>query len=144
MSRKTSVRTSTIPGAGFGCFAEMDFEAYDVVTEYGGVIITEEDNKKNRSDFVFRCSDGTRYDACIVLNPLQEQGRFINDARGTENENNCTWYECKHVTPPMLYILASKSIKKGEELFIPYGEEYWENRQDDPLKKTESPLPNCT
>lgn len=136
MNKKCSVKPS--PVAGFGLFAERDFIPGEIVTRYGGVFITEEDFHKFPSEYVYKCTDGSRTDASVVMYPMDEQGRWLNDARGTLFENNCGWYE----SLPDLFVVTFKDVKKGEEFFINYGDQYWERRSDDPnLKKKECAVP---
>lgn len=132
LSIEPKVLPSSIPGAGFGLFATRDYDQGDFVTRYGGVEITEEDHIKNhhRSEYVIRTRSGALIDAVVVLHPLKEKGRWINDARGTKFLNNCFWYERNR---GLLFVLTLSPVKMGEEFFIDYGDKYWENRPDDPI-----------
>jgi hypothetical protein len=123
-------------GIQMGLFATQDFDEGDYVTEYGGVLITEDDFKKNHSEYVIRSFDGSFWDAAVVSEPFREQGRWINDARGTDYEYNCAWEDDHEEEPPRpLFVVTTKPVKKGEEFFINYGNQYWETREDDPLKQ---------
>lgn len=134
----TQVRTSTIPGIGFGLFATRDYDKWEFVTEYGGVKITEEDHNANRSEYVLKGFDGELWDASIVLYPFSEQGRWINDARGTTNQYNTFWRSGDDRSPR---VVTMAPVAAGQEFFINYGEEYWKHREDDPMKRKELDKP---
>jgi len=55
-----------------------------------------------------------------------ELGRYANDAAGfvrVEGIRNNSKYEVRKGVP---YIVATRKIKAGEEIFVGYGKEYWE------------------
>lgn len=135
-SRKQYCKVKPSPIQGMGLFATKNFKEEEFVTLYGGVEITEEDQKNNPSEYVIKDFDGKLWDASIVMYPLSEMGRWINDGRGTPHGNNCRWnrFHTLHDGQSLLGVVTIKPIREGEEFFINYGPSYWEHREDDPLK----------
>ena len=69
---------------------------------------------------------------CAGGDPLHHDpfrcGHLINDARGTEHQNNCTFQMI--LDGIMVCITATKEISPGEELFMSYGDSYWDARRE--------------
>ena len=53
-------------------------------------------------------------------------GHMINDPRGTANKANCV--ECPIGRGALVGILSLRMARRGEELFLNYGEPYWRSR----------------
>ena len=111
---------------GHGVFAEEDLPAGGFIGIYGG-IVRERAAVKDR-DYTWAypglTPEGKRIvlDAAIKGNEL----RFVNDGRDPNCIMRCIigkdgfWYVC---------YLAAKDIKKGEQLLISYGPNYWDTRK---------------
>lgn len=137
------VKKSLIPGAGMGLFATSTFKRGDRVIEYTGEIITwAECQKRNEALdgvglYYFYVSDRKCIDAQNVPESL---ARYANDAAGfvrLPGFRNNSRFEVIKGKP---YIIASRNIKPGEEIFVAYGKEYWDamraNGFDPNQKKT--------
>jgi SET domain len=105
------VRTSTIPDAGLGVFTNEDIIACEHIDFYTGDRMSFPISK-----YYFQIKDGNGIDAgsyprCYMA--------MIND--GFE-KNNCKFT----VKDKQVSVWSIRDIKKGEELFVSYGDEYWE------------------
>jgi hypothetical protein len=116
-------KTSTVPGAGHGVFATRHFYPGDLITiySYSKIISSKEmpDLKgKLEYDYVLTCGDLSK---CFVGLTVPELGKglgsFIN-APGSSREVNCKFKYDKTLNTP--YIVATKHIWKGTELFMSY------------------------
>jgi len=110
---------------GHGIFAETDFSIGDFIGEYTGVIEnrTLVHDKDYAWSYPITTLDGTRsiLDAKYKGNEL----RFINDGL----EPNCqVQYLIGNDNLWHVIYIASKDIKKGEQLLVSYGPAYWESR----------------
>ena len=135
------VKKSKIPGAGKGLFAKEMFKRNDKVIEYTGEIITwKECQKRNEALdgvglYYFYVSDKKCIDAQNVPESL---ARYANDAAGFVRlpgfRNNARF----EVIKSKPYIIASRNIKPGDEIYVSYGKEYWDAMRAngfDPNKK---------
>jgi hypothetical protein len=131
---------SLLPNAGRGVFCTRNFEKNDIICEYSGTVC-----KGLSKDFRYRAKlgslnviDGYRFlDNQTYINP----GSMINDAKDikgyncyfylskeqSENRKKNTHFENKGFrTPLRLFVVASKDIAKGSELYLSYGKTYWD------------------
>jgi uncharacterized protein len=123
------VKKSRIPGAGKGLFAKEVFKRGDRVIEYTGEIVTwAECQRRNEAldgvgMYYFYVSDKKCIDAQHVPESL---ARYANDASGLVRlpgfRNNARF----EVIKSKPYIIASRTIKPGDEIYVAYGKEYWD------------------
>lgn len=135
------VKTSLLldgPGeAGLGLFTTRDRNAWTIVDEYLGDVVSTEDFNQRPSPFAVSISQGrvinsTRSTDCFA--------RFTNDARGTAAENNC-WlvsdrqFGINWARPPYtngnggrVWLMTTRAVHQGEELLVQYGAQYWGSR----------------
>ena len=81
--------------------------------------------KKRLSDYGMEMCGVTVYGDPAVYSP-GACGHMINDPRGTASEANCV--ECPIGGGALVGILTLRMVRKGEELFLNYGEPYWRAR----------------
>ncbi len=123
------IKDSTIPNCGKGLFATAAFKRGDKVVEYTGEIITWKECQKRNEEmkdgfgaYYFYVSDRKCIDAQNVPESL---ARYANDAAGFTRipgiRNNCRF----EVIKSRAYIIASRNLKPGEEIFVAYGKDYW-------------------
>jgi SET domain-containing protein len=121
--RHVFVKRSRLPGAGKGLFANVDFNRGDRITEYAGrkrkwADVKDEDGYNT---YLLRLDRATAIDARLSKSP----GRFANDALGFVRvaglRNNAEY----NIYGDRCFIEATKKIKKGEEIFVGYGREFW-------------------
>ena len=122
------VKPSTIPDSGKGLFTKTPIKKGETVVEYTGEIVTwktcQKRNEKQEGfgGYYFYISEKRCIDAQYDLNAL---ARYANDAAGFSRipgiRNNCRYEVIKNKA----YIVASRNIKPGEEIFVAYGRDYW-------------------
>jgi SET domain-containing protein len=126
MNSDLVVKRSTLPGAGKGLFAKRDIRKGERFVEYGGEIITEGElnrrAEKNVYGYSFYINNRRVIDAYYTPGEL---ARYANDAHGIQRKkgvkNNCSYVIYNH----RCWIMAERTIKAGEEIFVGYGASYW-------------------
>ena len=106
------IKKSNIPEAGLGLFTTIPRQKKDYLTNYKGV----KSATKVQGDYVFK--NGSTYIDAKYTNSCA--GRFINNNR---NGNNNSKFSAARRYP--VTISATKKIKAGDEITVPYGREYW-------------------
>jgi SET domain-containing protein len=127
------LKKSTLPNAGLGLFTDQPFKKGDTIIEYLGEIITWPEalkrDEKGKGGYVFHITNKHCIDAYPQENSL---GKYANDARGfskIKGLKNNSEYETRK---KQAFIIATRDIQAGEEIFVWYGADYWKN-----LKKPE-------
>lgn len=124
---KLKVKKSQLPNAGKGLFTLVPIGKGEKVIEYKGEIIEWKEYKKR----VDNDKDGyllfVNNKKCIdAFNTPQHEARYANDAAGLSKvkgmRNNC-FYD---IVDGRGYIVSSRNIKAGEEIFVSYTKEYWD------------------
>lgn len=122
------IRKSNIPNANLGLFSgPYPFKKGTIIGKYN-----TETNSFKFSTFSNRCEKDDKCYEYVFCDKKSETCwdtkdirssimRFINDSHGTIFKNNC--YFQKKGTD--ILIIASKSIKPFQELYIHYGSNYW-------------------
>jgi hypothetical protein len=127
------VLDSTIPNAGKGLFATRPFRKGEIIEEYKGPIETKEEYDEAPSLYGLEISRGR------VINPINSTdcfARYANDARSQRRNNSQFYSERKYgreLAVPRFYdgsggvafLVATKAIAAGEEIFAKYGGDYW-------------------
>jgi len=119
------VKKSTLPGVGKGLFTEVSIPKGTRITEYKGKMMTWEEAEAEVDDhlgYVFWFSNQRVVDAWKTTKGV---AHFANDAKGVvriAGVNNNSEYE---VEKGRCYIVATKKIPAGAEIFVGYGAEYW-------------------
>jgi SET domain-containing protein len=119
-------KKSQIPKAGLGLFTDSLIKKGQKVVEYLGEIITwpeaEKRDTAGKGGYVYYITEKFCIDA--YKHP-EHLARYANDARGIGRRkgirNNCI-YESRGKRG---YIVATRNIKPGEEIFVWYGTDYW-------------------
>lgn len=116
------VKTSSVPGIGKGLFAKVRIRAEDHIGDYTGEVLTDEEfyakKKYYLSDYnVWVCKD------CWIWGEGKKANyvRFINHSEDPNAElvTSTRWKKAR--------VRAVKAIAPGEEIFMSYGSDYWEN-----------------
>jgi len=135
-----SVRRSTLPGIGSGLFADKDFEVGDLITEFIGNIVHDDSARKladeGRATHIVSAKYGNLNldgSASLRLPHGLGGGHFANDGRfhpvegmpapGTNAKQ--FWREDKSMAITRVFLVATRPIEAGDEIFTTYGEEYW-------------------
>jgi len=153
---KLYVAPSQIPGAGSGLFAKEDLEVGSVACRYVGDIHTVssfravDDNSygiflplhansnpdDEDSDRCWRESlPRPRRDIIVDPSSLERYSdvpaRYINDPR-SESAFNCTFVP--DAVGLCAKVLVTREIRRGDELFVDYGELYWSSKDYEPTR----------
>ena len=123
------IAPSRIPHAGNGVFAKQSIPSDTIIGIYRGEIISEEEyNKNGFRPYALRLQ---KPDGSIIIDG-EKEGNWtsrMNDPRGT-------MYTANVIFEPDGTVKTIQQIEEGEELFINYGESYWETH--DTLEKQKS------
>jgi len=102
-------------GHGLGLFATGPIKKGDVVAEYWGPIVSDEEVLRSRGKYFFELSNNLAINGKYRSNVA----RYINHSCNP----NCKPVE---TSERRIFICAKRTIKPGEELGYDYGKEYWE------------------
>lgn len=128
------VKKSKIKGAGLGLFTTSKIRKGDVIVEYEGENMTWAQACKrykkdiNKAKYIFYVSKKNVVDA---QNTPWALARYANDAEGwikIKGMKNNAEYAVIKKKP---YIVATRKIKAGEEIFVDYQKEYWEAAEEE-------------
>jgi hypothetical protein len=119
------VKQSHIKGAGQGLITARAFKKNERIAGYGGVVLSQEEYAKKPSGY------GIHLNSKEILDGRSTQsgiGRYANACR----KENQLKGECKgnnarlvaNVKAKNASIRTTKAVKKGSEIFIPYGKRY--------------------
>jgi len=132
------IKKSTLKGAGDGLFSDTLIKRGEAIIEYTGEEVTwAECRRRNQKikdgcgAYYFYISERKCIDAQHILDSL---ARYANDAAGLsriEGIKNNSRYEIIKGKP---YIIASRNIKPGEEIFVAYGRAYWNAMRQNEFK----------
>ena len=114
------IKKSTIKNAGFGLFCgSRKIREGEIIAEYSRFDIFLEDCERVKDiTYLYRTEENNCFDAINTNNLI---ARYANDGRSDE-KNNCEFYEFGG----RVFMIATKDIKRGSEIFCDYGENYWD------------------
>jgi SET domain-containing protein len=119
------IQPSNIKNGGSGLFSVQSIPKDTMIGYYKGDILS---GNNKVTDYSFQISskyfiDAKEFPRCYIA--------MINDAHNSQFENNCEFriIEQKIKKNCKICLYSIKDIKKGDELFASYGEEYWTTRQ---------------
>jgi SET domain-containing protein len=112
LHKNAAVRRSAY---GLGLFAAEPVKKHDVVAEYWGEIVTEEEMIRSNGKYFFQLDNGMAIDG----KSRQNVARYINHSCAP----NC---EPQEDGKRRVFIIAKRDIRAGEEFGYDYGKEYWE------------------
>ncbi|HEY1038986.1 MAG TPA: SET domain-containing protein [Bacteroidia bacterium] len=121
------VKKSHLPGAGKGLFTTKAIRKESRIIEYRGEIIGYKEYRRRARKEIDQYLFYVRRDKCIdAIATPQYKARYANDAagitrvKGFRNNSDYLIFEDK------CYIVASRDIKAGEEIFVNYTKPYWD------------------
>jgi SET domain-containing protein len=122
-----TVKTSLLPKAGKGLFTTTAIKKGSKIIEYKGEIIDWKEYEKR----VERDEDGYLFfinkKRCIdAWNTPQHKARYANDAAGLSRVKGLKNNSVYEIEDDKCFIVASKDIAAGEEIFVSYTKEYWD------------------
>ena len=130
-----TVSESTIAGAGNGLFVEKPFDKGEFITWYDGPVINV--NSEERERLTKNYEDWSHLAGIdrhsVIQSPKQPKpgmggGGFINDGNNIFTTPNVKFVPISD--RQCIYIKSLRPIKKGEELFVSYGNDYWKRFHD--------------
>jgi uncharacterized protein len=125
---KLLVRESLIPGSGKGLFTTVDIKKGTPVIQYTGEMLTwNQVQRKYKGDilealYLFHLGPNKWIDAQDLP---KAKARYANDAKGfvkVKSLNNNSEYQ---IIDGKAFIVATRDIKAGEEIFVDYTQGYW-------------------
>lgn len=155
IGRGIKLSFSMIPNSGYGVFTDRDFEKDEVITFYDGSVAPfippKELQSKYRSHARKLTNNYTLYGNYLPgiglidsANAFEREnylpgtggGAWMN-AQLSKKENNSNWFsfetKSRRLDPfsdtnpfhIVILIIATKPIRKNEEIFVSYGQDYW-------------------
>ena len=125
ISRKhLHIKKSQLPNAGKGLFTRVDIRKGDRIVEYKGrhQLWEEVKDQDGHNGYLLRMNRTMAINGLPSKNAL---GRYANDAAGNSRvkglRNNSEYL----IYGKRCFIEATRTIRKGEEVFVSYGREYW-------------------
>lgn len=123
------VKTSRIPNSGKGLFTTSRIRKGDLIVEYKGENMTWAQCMKrygkdiSQAKYLYYVTNKNCVDAQYTP---EELARYANDAEGFSKKkglrNNAEYKNIKGRP----YIIATKNINPGSEIFVDYSGDYWE------------------
>lgn len=120
------VKKSQLPSAGKGLFTTKDIKKGSKIIEYRGEVIDwKEYCKRVKEDKDGYLAFISRKKCIDAYNTPQYKARYANDAEGLIKikgiKNNAEY----QIIDDKVYIVATRDIKAGEEIFVSYSKDYW-------------------
>ena len=117
------IKKSNFKGAGQGAFAKIDIPKGTRLGYYRGKELSPKEYAKLKdSSYAWKIDGPVRY---IDAKPIKTNNklRFINGYKGKSQKKyeNVESYQYRR----QIWYRTIKKVKKGDELIIDYGEEYW-------------------
>jgi hypothetical protein len=134
----TRIKASSVPGAGKGLWAATrDFRPGQIVAHYTGDLVPTAAGGRadgfGGSHYVLELSDAVSLDAARTNTA---DGRMVNDARGSGQRPNCRFSVNQRTKTATLRAL--KPIKKGAEMLVSYGRQFWSRARGGPRQASRS------
>ncbi|HEY0039713.1 MAG TPA: SET domain-containing protein-lysine N-methyltransferase [Flavisolibacter sp.] len=137
LEKELEIKPSAIPEAGKGLFTKCFIPKGTRIVEYKGTITTWNAVKNDPTNaYIYYLKPNHVIDARHHPKSL---ARYVNDAKGlvrSKNRKNNAQFvnDGLHV-----YVVAIRDIKAGEEIFVEYGQKYWDTvRQNMEIDKKNS------
>jgi SET domain-containing protein len=122
-----NVKKSKLKNAGKGLFATVNIEEGNHICLYFGVLVFRDQvyNGYYESDYLLE--DGINDFIIDAADPKSCLGRFVNDSLSLKLTNS----EFQFYKKPFSGVLvATRDIEKGEEIYVDYGIDYWNDKKE--------------
>ena len=121
-----TIKKSRLPGAGKGLYTTKAIKKDNKIIEYRGEIIGYNEYRRRARNEKDQYLFYLRRDLCIdAMHTPQYKARYANDAAGITRlkgvRNNSDYI----IFGDKCFIVASRDIKAGEEIFVDYTKPYW-------------------
>jgi len=122
------IKKSRLPGAGKGLYTTKAIRKDARIIEYRGEIIGNSEyrrrTRREEDQYLFYL----RRDLCIdALHTPQYKARYANDAAGITRMKGIRNNSDYMTFGDKCFIVASRDIKAGEEIFVNYTKSYWDS-----------------
>lgn len=121
------VKNSLLPNAGKGLFTDKPIKKGEKIIEYKGEIIDwkeyEKRVKEDKDGYLFYINKERCIDA---YSTPQHKARYANDAAGLSRVKGLRNNSNYEIFGNKCYIVSSRDINAGEEIFVNYTKEYWD------------------
>lgn len=120
------VKKSKLPGAGKGLYTTKAIRKEAKIIEYRGEIIGYEEYRRRARREEDHYLFYLRRDLCIdAMYTKQYKARYANDAAGITRVKGLRNNSDYVIFGDKCFIVASRDIKAGEEIFVNYTNHYW-------------------
>lgn len=121
------VKKSRLPGAGKGLFTTKAILKDAKIIEYRGEIIGYNEYRKRARKEQDQYLFFLRQNLCIdAMHTPQYKARYANDAAGIIKVKGLRNNSDYIIFGDKCFIVASRNIKAGEEIFVNYTKSYWD------------------
>lgn len=128
---KLYVKKSNLPRSGLGLFTGAFIKKGAFITEYAGEVIDWKTGEKRmqsgKGAYIVNMPDKI----LDAMNTPDVLARYANDAEGPGKvkglKNNAELFPRKN---KKCFIRAGRDIQENEEIFYPYGKEYWQVQKE--------------
>ena len=121
------IKRSRLPGAGKGLYTTKAIRKESKIIEYRGEIIGYKEYRrrarKEEDHYLFYL----RRELCIdAMHTPQYKARYANDAAGITRMKGVRNNSDYIIFGDKCFIVASRNIKAGEEIYVNYTKPYWD------------------
>lgn len=121
------VKRSQLPGAGRGLFTTKAIRKDSKIIEYRGEVIGYNEYRKRARNEQDQYLFYLRRDLCIdSMHTTQYKARYANDAAGITRVKGLRNNSDYVIFGDRCFVVASRDIKAGEEIFVNYTKPYWD------------------
>ena len=124
LEKDLEIKTSTLPGAGKGLFTNVAIPKGTRIVEYKGTVKTWDEAKQDPTNgYIYFLKPNHVIDGRDHPKSL---ARYANDAAGlvrAKDKGNNARFEPDGLR---VFLVATKDIKAGDEIFVSYGKKYWD------------------
>lgn len=121
------VKKSQLPNAGKGLYTSKAIKKGEQIIEYKGEIIDWKEYEKrvaeDKDGYLFFINKKVCIDA---YDTPQHKARYANDAHGLSRVKGLKNNAVYDTVGDKCFIVATRDIKPGEEIFVNYTKEYWD------------------
>jgi hypothetical protein len=118
---------------GYGVFAEQEFNQGDFIGEFCGTVTSNYDESSKNYNYKYFSAINEEENIFIAPRKTGNELQFVNHS----NNPNVEWKTIVgNDNKYHVIMIAIKHIKKGDQILVDYGKEYWETLGINPLEFT--------
>jgi len=122
------IKKSQLPGAGKGLYTTKAISRESRIIEYRGEIIGYNEYRRRARNEQDQYLFFVRMELCIdAMYTPQYKARYANDAAGITRVKGMRNNSDYIIFGDKCFIVASRDIKAGEEIFVDYTKPYWDH-----------------